>query len=82
MYDATVTVIANADAPLEFEEVMKAVREVRPDPPDWQVRTVLHFLLNAQPPLIVRERSRYRSELPKKLLAEAKQLWHAHAKAK
>jgi hypothetical protein len=81
IYDATVSVLSDADSPLDFNEVLKAVAVVRPDPPEWQVRAVLRFLLNAQPPLIFRERSKYRSENPKKLSTEAKQLWQSVAKA-
>jgi len=55
---------------------------VLPEPPEWQVRTVLRFLLNAQPPLIVRERNKYRPLRPSKLGMEAKQLWQTVAKGR
>jgi hypothetical protein len=66
---------------LEFEEVLQGVAKKLPDPTDWQVRVVLRFLMNAKPPLIVRERNKYRPLHPKKLLAEADAAWSALAKA-
>jgi hypothetical protein len=79
IYDATVTVLAKT-SPMEFEAVMKGVGKVLHEPPEWQVRTVLRFLLNAQPPLIVRERNKYRPLQPGKLGIEAKQLWQSVVK--
>jgi hypothetical protein len=80
IYDATVTVLAKA-SPMEFEGILKGVGKVLPEAPEWQIRTVLRFLLNAQPPLIVRERNKYRPLHPSKLGIEAKQLWQTVAKA-
>lgn len=81
IYDATVNVLAEAKTPLDFEEVVKGVAVDLPEPPEWQVRAVLRFLLNAAPPLVVRERNKYRPLAAKKIAAAAKSAWNTLAKA-
>ena len=81
VFDRAVEVIAGADPAMEFEEVLQGVAKKLPDPTDWQVRVVLRFLMNAKPPLIVRERNKYRPLHPKKLVAEAGGAWAALANA-
>jgi hypothetical protein len=82
IYDLVAKVLSEASTPLDFQEVISLVAKVWPEPPDWQVRAVLRFWLNSQPPLIFRARNKYGSHAPKKLPVEAKQLWQSLAKAK
>jgi hypothetical protein len=81
LFDATVGALAGSDSAMEFEDVMKGVGKKLPEPPVWQVRAVLRFLLNAQPHVILKERNKYRPVQPSKLAADAAKGWAALAKA-
>jgi hypothetical protein len=76
LFDAVTHAISKADPSLNFEELAKATSKEVPEPPEWQVRTILRFLANTQPPLVGRERNRYRPLRPQKFLAESKAAWH------
>jgi hypothetical protein len=82
IFDATVVVLTKADPSYDFDQVVSGVMKSYADAPEWQVRTVLRFLSSRQPPLILRERNRYRPLTPKKLVGEAKAAWQALAKGK
>lgn len=81
VYNATVRVLADVDPALEFEGVVKELGKEIAEPPEWQVRVVLRFLMNAQPPLVVKERNKYRPLRPAKFEGEAKSAWQTLAKA-
>jgi hypothetical protein len=79
-YDATAKALAQADAPLSFEELFKAVEKLAPDPAEFQVRAAVRFLASVEPPLIMRDRNRYRPAHRGKFESQAKNAWSALAK--
>jgi len=80
VFAAVVKTLADTKA-LAFEDVVNAVHKAIADAPDWQIRVVLRFLANAQPPLIVRERNKYRPFRAGKFEQEAKTAWEKLARA-
>lgn len=75
-YDLVVSVLAAAERPLPFDELMSALRAEQADPPaDWQVRVVLRYLLRAEPALLRRTRSRYQPVTPKSFKGAADRWW-------
>jgi hypothetical protein len=81
VYILVVETLAKADPAFAFEELLGAVQKKLPEVPDWQLRVVLRFLTNQQPPLVVRERTKYRGVRPAKLVSEAAAAWKSLAKA-
>jgi hypothetical protein len=61
VYDAVAEVLSKAERPLLLDEIMSAVGEKLGDrPADHQVRVALRFWMHSDPPLVVRNRARYR----------------------
>jgi hypothetical protein len=82
VYDATVDVLATAGKPLNYDEITEGVEaRICASLGDWQGRTVLRFIQSADPPIVIRSRSRYRAVDPSKFAAAARRLWTSTAKA-
>jgi hypothetical protein len=76
LYDAMVTVLADADRPLGVEEIGAEVGKVTREPPaDHQVRVALRFWLHVDPALVSRNRARYRSTNAASFREDAANLW-------
>ncbi len=81
LYDTIAKVLAHADEPMEFAEITFAVSKIYPDPAEFQLRAALRFMLSVMPPLLARDRNRYRPVRGGKFEVEAKGAWAALAKA-
>jgi hypothetical protein len=79
-YDAVVKVLTQANEPLDFDGLMKAVTKLAPDPAEFQVRVAVRFLASMEPPLILRDRNQYRPARKAKFENEAKNAWAELAK--
>jgi hypothetical protein len=61
IHDALVEALAATDRALPLDEIVAAVGERFGDePPDFQVRVPLRLWMQVEPPLVVRNRARYR----------------------
>lgn len=78
-YDIVVDVLAAAERPLPFDELMAQTTTKVNAPADWQVRVVLRYLLRAEPEIIRRVRSRYQPVTPRTFKAAANRAWKATA---
>lgn len=76
-YDHVVNVLAAADRPLPFDDLMSALRKGADPPADWQVRVVLRYLLRADPAVLRRTRSRYQPITLRAFKAGAERWWKA-----
>lgn len=81
LYDGIVRVLATAEEPLEFEEVLQGVTKVVPDPAEFLVRVAVRFLMSLEPPLVARHRKRYRPARKGKFQTDARAAWTTLAKA-
>src|SRR5438128_2092552 len=64
--------------PLTYEEVAKAVKATaKMELVEWQGRLLLRYLQRADPPLLVRERKRYRALNSERFPAAAERYWRA-----
>lgn len=76
VYDALAGVLGAADRPLGLDEVMTAVEKVMGDrPADHQVRVALRLWMHVDPPLVSRNRARYRLIDTNSFTTRAKALW-------
>jgi hypothetical protein len=82
LYMAVAAVLAGADEPMDFEAVTLAVSKAYSEPAEFQLRATLRFMMSVSPPLVSRERSRYRPVRKGKFETEAKNAWAALAKSK
>jgi hypothetical protein len=80
LFDSMTKAMSHADAPMDFSEVMAATAKLYPDPAEFQLRAALRFLLSVTPPIMARDRNRYRAIRRGKFEAEAKAVWTALAK--
>jgi len=75
VYDAVTSVLATAEKPLRFEDIMDRMAKSGPVPPgDFQVRVCIRFLATRQPPLVIRTRSAYHP-VSKSLATDAQTAW-------
>jgi hypothetical protein len=76
VYDALARVLTGADRPLGLEEIMAAVGKVLGDrPADHQVRVALRLWMHVDPPLLARNRARYRPLVNMDFSTSALALW-------
>lgn len=76
LYDAMTEVLITTDRPLFVEEIASAVeKKMGERPADFQVRVPLRLWLSVDPPLVIRNRARYRAARPVSLASDANILW-------
>ena len=76
IYDAMVKVLSEADRPLPLDEIIAAVGTALHDqPPDFQVRVPLRLWMQVEPPLVMRNRARYRAVDAADFKGKSSQLW-------
>lgn len=76
VYEAMVQVLESADRPLSVEEIATGVEKVMGvRPADFQMRVPLRLWMNVQPPLLSRNRARYRASAPQTVQSVAHALW-------
>ena len=81
LFDAMVELLAAANKPMSYDELAEgAEAKTGADLADWQGRVLIRFLQQADPPIVIRERSRYRAVDPSKFAAAARRLWTSTAK--
>lgn len=74
--DALATVLGEANRPLAMDEIMAALEARLGDrPADHQVRVAQRLWLHVQPPLLTRNRARYRAVDPSLIIRQANDLW-------
>jgi hypothetical protein len=81
VYEAVVSTLSKAEEPADFAEIMQGVAKSVPDPAEFQVRAALRFMLSVTPPMVARDRSRYRPMHGGKFQTEGATAWAALAKA-
>jgi hypothetical protein len=75
-YKALVAAMAASESAMAIDEIMTAAAKHGGDRPgDFQVRVVLRLWTHAEPPLVVRNRARYRAAEPTSFLRLATNLW-------
>lgn len=78
LYMALVRVLGPSLRPLSYDEIAEGVEEMTGTKvAEWQGRLLLRFIQRADPPIVVRERSRYRAVDPAKFPAAALKLWRS-----
>ncbi|MGC4031354.1 MAG: hypothetical protein QM754_06360 [Tepidisphaeraceae bacterium] len=78
IYDALVQVLVDAERPLPLDELMEAVgKAIGDEPPEFQTRVPLRLWMQVQPPLIVRNRARYRPVEANTFAGTASDLWNS-----
>jgi hypothetical protein len=81
VYEQLVDLLASADRPLAFDEIMMQMARTATDTPaEWQARVVLRFLMRARPEVIRRARSRYRAVAPNRFRIAAEKWWRSAAR--
>ena len=76
VYEALAKVMSESDRALPLDELVATVGEVLGDqPPDYQVRVPLRFWMHVEPPLVQRNRARYRATDAKKFANATRKLW-------
>jgi hypothetical protein len=76
LYDTIVQVLIAADRSLSVEEISSGVERLGLDrPAEFQIRVPLRLWLSASPPLINRNRARYRPIDPNSFHAGTTRLW-------
>lgn len=72
-YDTTAAVIENADDWAHFDEIQDGVAErIGNTPPDYLIRLCLRFWQSTDPPIVQKDRSRYRAPARGKLTNAAR----------
>jgi hypothetical protein len=75
-YEALASILEAADRPLLLDEILAALeKRIGDRPADHQVRVALRLWMYVAPPLVGRNRARYRSSTPESLLLQAHELW-------
>lgn len=78
VYDAMVAVLSKSGRAVPLDELVSAVAEVLGDAPaDYQVRVPLRLWMQVDPPLLSRNRARYRPVDAARFASEATKLWVA-----
>jgi hypothetical protein len=76
VYDATVRVLAHAERPLSFEDILTGVQHLpMRDVTYHPVRVALRFLLSMTPPSIMRRTAKYAAHHPQGLVPDANRAW-------
>lgn len=76
IYDALAKVLGNAEKAIPLDELGSAVAEITGEqPPEFQLRVPIRLWMNTAPPLVARNRARYRSCAPKDFVISASALW-------
>lgn len=83
LYTALVSVLAESEKPLSYDEIAEGIEKTSDMKlAEWQGRLLLRFIQRADPPIVVRERSRYRLVDPAtKFTTAAQKLWRSTERA-
>jgi hypothetical protein len=81
IHDASVVVLAQADRPLDFEELVHLVGgKLGVAVPSFQLRVLTRFWLSLENPFLMRIRSRYRAKDVKTFKSNAEKAWRVAAR--
>jgi hypothetical protein len=76
LYDAVVEVIADAEEALAVDEIAAAAESrARSRPADFQLRVPLRLWMSTDPPMLIRDRARYRARNQPSFAKEAAAIW-------
>ena len=82
LFDALVGVLERSEKPSSYDEIAEGMEKATDMKlAEWQGRLLLRYFQRADPPLIIRERSRYRVVDVTRLKADAQRFWRATARS-